>query len=101
MANIWLVKEGQNPTVGGPVGEKSLEWCTNNLPYSQAKWLAPLDSPPKFGKSTRLDAISPPQHVVMEVGDQDVADPASQGWKTGFYLLLGLSVDEARQKLQK
>ena len=96
MAKIWFV--GQDTTIPRV---KSLKWCIENLRYRQAKWLAPLGSPPKFDKGSPLDNFAT-QHIVLEVDEQDVTSVADKEWrKTGYYELVGLSPDEAVQRLQK
>lgn len=96
MAKIWFV--GQDTTIPRV---KSLRWCIDNLPWKKARWLAPLTSPPKFDKGSPLDAFAT-QHIVLEVDEQDVISVADKEWeKTGYYELVGLSADEAMQRLQK
>lgn len=96
MAKIWFV--GQDTTIPW---EKPLRWCIDNLPYKEVKWLAPLGSPPKFGKSNSIAAFAT-QHIVVEVDEQDVTSVAHKEWKkTGYYELVGLSPEVATQRLQK
>lgn len=100
MAKIWFV--GQDTT--WPI-EKSLKWCVENLlalPSSKGKrWVGPLGSPPKFDKGSPLDDFAT-QHIVLEVDEQDVTSVANEEWKkAGYYELVGLSPEEAMQRLQK
>jgi hypothetical protein len=100
MAQIWFVKSGESPTKGdGPYAERSLEWCVNNLGLRQADWKTPLGSPPEIGDSTPLNAFRAPQHVVVQVENEDITDLSGKGWKSGFYLPQ-ISMDQVKKRLQ-
>lgn len=100
MAKIWFVKEGDQPTLGGPVAEKSLQWCIENLGLQRSHWKRPPDHGIKI-KSDRpdLDAFREPSIVVVEAQDNDVLN--SPGWKAGYYVVISLSVQEAKKRLEK
>lgn len=100
MAKIWFVREGAKPTFGDPVGEKSLEWCVDNLGLSQSDWKAPFESPPLLGESTSLDPFKSPGYVIIEIENQDITSSFGKGWRTGFYKS-PLSVKQARERLHK
>ena len=80
---IWFVREGPEPTRGGPAYELPLKSCIETFGLSQHQWISGPDQTPRFGDQTsRLSGISEYRHVVCEI---DEAEATASGWKAGFY----------------
>lgn len=84
MANIWLMYEGQPPTVGGPAYNLPLESCVQRLGLASRQWVCELSGTPQIDDPTGLGSIKGYKHVVCEVSE---SEGAKDGWKPGFYRL--------------
>ena len=84
MANVWLAKDGDNPTQGEkPSYTLSLDDCTNKLGLAQEQFLSVLSTVPKFGEpGDPMADIRGYQHVVVVVDEDEAKD---HGWRPGFY----------------
>jgi hypothetical protein len=98
MARIWLVKEGTNPTKGGPFQELPIEKCQALLGLEKAQFHQGPGTPgPKFGDAAKRAApFSDPVVVVVEIEEDD---STQSDWQPGYYLL-GISPIEAKRRLE-
>jgi len=108
MAKIWFCRSGKNPTHGINQGQSitELPWedAQKKLKIRLGNWCG--EQPPKFqinrnysefrGSDEELAAIRDPEHVVVEVDEQEIKN--KKGWRAGFYRS-PLSVSEARKRL--
>lgn len=78
MAKVWLVHEGREPTVGGPLSEIVLG---DHLGQLGLKFLSGLDHTPRFNEGS--DLVRGPRHVVIEV---DVEEASINDINPGFYV---------------
>lgn len=99
MAKIWYVKEGSQPTHGGPDAELSLDQCIKLLAGFQIKYLGKAPPPFKSGRDN-LTAYLEPQNVVIEVDSNEAAQNKSPFDKEGFYLVVDLTPNKARNILK-
>jgi hypothetical protein len=106
MAEVWLWRDGNDPTTGEPLAELGLADCVEKLQVGPDHYCAALSAPPRFETSE-----SPPargvrvvmgsvnlrgyRHVVLRV---DEAEAAAQGWAPGFYRC-PVSPEEAHELL--
>jgi len=82
-AKVWFVRDGPEPTRGGPAYELPLESCIEKLGLEERHWLSGLDQTPRFGDQTsQLGEIASYSHVVCEI---DETEAGASGWKAGFY----------------
>jgi hypothetical protein len=81
MADVWLVKEGSEPTRGEGI-ELSLPDCIKNLGLAETGFLCGPGSTPRFGAAQPTQVVRGHQHVVVEVGE---AEARTHRWKPGFY----------------
>ena len=96
MVKVWFVREGSDPTSGGPVSTLSLNECVQNFELSQGQFLCELSTSPRFGASDDpLAMIRGYTHVVVEVGEDEAKD---RGWQSGYYRS-SLSPQEAYERL--
>jgi hypothetical protein len=96
MANVWLAKDGAQPTRGeDPYRKIALADCIAQLDLHEGDYLCGLNSTSKFGENRPM-IVKGPEHVVVEI---DETEARAQGWKAGFYVS-GVSVDEARTRLR-
>jgi len=96
MVKVWFVREGPEPTRGGPAYELPLATCVEVLGLTVDHFLSGLERTPRFGDQTaRLAGIADYRHVVCEIEDADVA---ARGWKTGYYRI-ELSPAQAIERL--
>ena len=85
MAKVWFVKEGPDPTRGGPAYKLALDSCVGQLDLVKSQWLSGPDKRPRFGDQTsRVAGVADYRHVICEVGESEAAE---HGWKAGFYRL--------------
>jgi hypothetical protein len=93
MAEVWLWRDGDDPTTGGPFKELRLADCVTKLGVSPDHYCSDLCSPPRFETSehspaggVRVVMGSPNlhgyRHVIMRL---DEAEARANGWKPGFY----------------
>lgn len=93
MAEIWLWRDGDDPTTGGPLAKLSLAGCTMKLRVSPEDYCGDLCTPPRFETSehpptrgARVVMGSPNLrgylHVIMRL---DEAEAQANGWPPGFY----------------
>lgn len=94
MADIWLVKEGSDPTSGDAFQKASLRECIDRLNLNPKDYLCGPDTTPRFGMN-QPDRVRGPRYVVVEVANDEVR---GTGMKPGFYLAR-LSVADARRRL--
>lgn len=91
MANVWLAKEGFEPTVGEePFRTMPLAECITQLSLKHSDYLCDLDTLPHFGNH-RPELVRGPSHVVVEITEREAQ---RQGWESGFYVS-PLSVEQA------
>jgi hypothetical protein len=93
LAEIWLWRDGDHPTTGGPLAELPLADCVIKLGVSPHHYYGDLSTPPRLQteyprtKSVRVVMGSPNvrgyQHVVMRLNE---AEAQADEWKPGFYL---------------
>ena len=96
MTKVWFVREGPDPTRGGPAYTLPRDSCVDQLGLAKSQWLSSLDKTPRFGDQTsRVAGVADYRHVVCEVGESEAAE---HGWKAGFYRL-EISPQEARNRL--
>lgn len=96
MTKVWFVKEGPDPTRGGPAYKLPLDSCVDQLGLVKSHWLSGLDKRPRFGDQTsRVAGVADYRHVVCEI---DESEAAEHGWKAGFYRL-EIGPQEARNRL--
>ena len=85
MAKVWLCRDGDLPTSGGPIAVLPLSECEERLGVAREHYLQDLTQTPRFGKpDDDLAMIRGYQHVVVEV---DEIDAKEARWRPGFYLL--------------
>jgi hypothetical protein len=92
VAEIWLWRDGDEPTTGGPLARLPLADCVIKLRVSPHHYCGDLSTPPRFqteyppAKGVRVVMGSPNlrgyQHVVMRL---DEAEAQADQWKPGFY----------------
>ncbi len=83
MVKIWFVREGPEPTRGGPAYQLPIDICIDKLELTAHQFMSGPDKSPRFGdQSVRLTAFSAFRLVICEI--EDVEAEAS-GWKAGFY----------------
>lgn len=93
MAEIWLWRDGDNPTTGGPVAQLPLADCAVKLGVRSYHYCSDLSMPPRFegceyppSTGVRVVMGSPSlrgyQHVIMRL---DETEAAANEWKPGFY----------------
>jgi hypothetical protein len=96
MANVWLVKEGPEPTRGeDPYRIVKLADCIAQLDLNERDRLCGLDVTPKLGEN-RPGIVRGPEHVIVEIDENEVR---ANGWKSGFYIAR-TSVEEAIARLR-
>jgi hypothetical protein len=84
MANVWLCRDGDSPTSGGPLAVISLYECQEKLNVTKHDFYGDLFDTPRFGKSDdALATVRGNQHVVVEL---DEVEAKKNLWKPGFYL---------------
>jgi len=97
MAKVWLCRDGDNPTTGGPLAVIPLAECEATLRVSRADYLSDPSAPPRFGKAgDPLATIRGYQHVVIEAS---AAEATAFGWRPGFYRA-HISPEEAHKLLR-
>lgn len=93
MTEIWLWRDGDDPTTGGPIAQLPLADCMVKLGVRPHHYCSDLSAPPHFERheyppSTGVQVVmgSPGllgyQHVMMRL---DETEAAADGWKPGFY----------------
>jgi len=99
MAKIWYVKEGSRPNNAVLGGELSVDQCINLFRNFEIQYLR--QEPPEF-KSDRNDLTEYRGHkfVVIEVDSNEAAQNKSPFDKEGFYLVVDLTPDKARNILK-
>lgn len=96
MVKVWFVREGPEPTRGGPAYELPLETCIKTLDLSAGDFLSAPERTPRFGnQSSWLGGIADYRHVVCEIED---AEAHASEWKPGYYRA-GLSPAQAIERL--
>ncbi len=96
MVKVWFVREGPEPTRGGPAYQLPLDICIDKLELTAHQYLCDPETTPRFGdQNARVTAVSAFRHVVCEI-DQVEAKPG--GWKAGFYRI-DFSPDQVAEKL--
>lgn len=91
MAKIWKVKDGPEPTTGGPWLERTLHDCEEKLGLRRTDFLkalpsGPSDRPagPRFGAQEDLGAMFRDYaRIVVEIDD---VEAKRHGWKSGYDL---------------
>jgi hypothetical protein len=95
MAKVWMVKEGSDPTKGGPLRTMPLAECCEKLELKTSNFLCDLTTIPKFGGTSNPPAMfRDARFVVVQIDD---AEAAQQGWRSGFYVS-DLSPKEAERR---
>jgi hypothetical protein len=85
MTKVWFVKEGPDPTRGGPAYNLPHDSCVSQLGLAKSQWLSGLNKAPRFGDQTsRVVGVAAYRYVVCEVDDSEAAE---YDWKAGFYRL--------------
>jgi len=99
MSKIWYVKGGPRPNNAVPGGELSLDQYRNLFGCFEIKYLG--QEPPEI-RSDRdnLTEVRKPKYVVIEVDTHEAAQNKSPFDKEGFYLVLDLTPDKARNILE-
>lgn len=98
MAKIWLCRDGDSPTLGGPAYTLALRECLEKLHLSEARFLCEPSSTPTFGDpADPLGSLKGYQHVVVEIEEGETEDKQSK-WQAGFYLA-PLSPGQAIERL--
>jgi hypothetical protein len=93
---VWFVRDGPEPTRGGPAYELPLESCIEKIGLEEPHWFSGLDQTPRFGDQTsQLGETAGYRHVVCEI---DEAQTGASGWKAGFYRA-DMSPTEAVERL--
>ena len=93
MAEVWLWRDGEEPTTGGPLAKLPLADCLARLGVSPADFCSGLSTPPRFetskyplSKGVRIVMGSPNlrgyQHVVLRL---DEVESQANSWVPGFY----------------
>jgi hypothetical protein len=96
MADVWLVKEGTEPTYGAePYLQIPLPICIARTGLLRSDFLCDLTAPPRFGSPHDLQSFRGPEYVVVEI---DMAEADGSGWSPGFYRP-AISVAVAKSKL--
>src|SRR5262245_53048079 len=96
MAKIWFCKEGDRPTVGGPIAERPLSECVRVLDVRQDFYLGDDPKKVRFGTpGDPMNEIRGNKHVVVEVEE---SESSPEGWAIGYYYS-PLSPEEAYEKL--
>jgi len=86
MAKVWLCREGDKPTLGGPAYSLSLDECIEKLKLSESRFLCEPSTTPRFGDlGDQLGAVRGYQYVVVEIGQDEIQGKHSK-WRPGFYL---------------
>lgn len=95
MADVWLVKEGGEPTTGeNPFRKLPLADCISKLALKESNYLCDSSTTPRFNEHTP-NKVRGSRFVVVEVGDTEAE---AHGWKTGFYVS-PLSANDALKNL--
>jgi hypothetical protein len=108
MADIWLWRDGDDPTTGGPIAQLSLADCMVKLGVRPHHYCGDLSTPPRFERcedplptGIQIDLGSPSlrgyQHVIMRL---DEIEAKADEWKPGFYRC-PVSPEEAYALLQE
>lgn len=85
MANVWLCRDGDSPTSGGPLAVIPLFSCRETLGVSKQHFYSDLSGTPRFRTPDDLLAtIRGYQHVVVELNEVEAKE---NHWKAGFYIL--------------
>ena len=96
MVKVWFLREGSDPTSGGPVSTLSVDECVQKLELVHGQFLCDLSTTPRFGApDDPLAKISGYKHVVAEVGEDEAK---VHGWRSGFYRS-SLSPQKASERL--
>ena len=96
MAKVWFVREGSDPTQGGPKYTLPLKQCVGQPGLAQIQWLHGLGRTPRFGDQTpRPLGMAEYRHVVCQVDHQEASE---QGWEAGYYRLV-ISPKEVAKRL--
>jgi hypothetical protein len=93
MAQIWLWRDGDSPTTGGPLVDLPLADCVTKLRVTPEDYCSDLCTAPRFKTfvhpptSGVLVVMGSPilrgyQHVIIRL---DEAEALANGWKPGFY----------------
>lgn len=83
MTKVWFVREGTEPTQGGPAYNLPFDSCVDQLSLAKSQWLSGLDKTPRFKiQSQQMPVIAGYRHVVCEVAESEAAE---HDWKPGFY----------------
>lgn len=93
MAEIWLWRDGDDPTTGGPLATLPLDECIIKLGVRPRHYCCDLSAPPRFEEceyptltGIQADMGSPIlrgyQHVIMRL---DEGEANGEEWKPGFY----------------
>lgn len=81
MAKVWPVYDGYPNTVGGPWAELPLDDAIRVLDLRPEHFLMDRSLTPKFGDVKRNLTWLGYQHVIVEVGEDEVRG----NWRSGFY----------------
>lgn len=83
MAKVWLARDGNDPTRGGPLAEVPLSTCEAKLGLSRTDFLSDLSQTPRFGDpEAPSSAVFGYKHVVVELAETEAT---AHGWRSGFY----------------
>ena len=96
MVKVLFVKDGPEPTRGGPAYRLSLTDCIEHIGLVKDQWLSAPDRRPRFNvDKAKLSDFIGYQHVVCEIADVEAAE---RGMKAVFYRL-ELSPEEVVTRL--
>lgn len=96
MSKVWFCYEGDRPTLGEAIAERSIDECVELFQLNKNKYLGDDPKNVRFGMpGDPLGTIRGYQHVVVEIEKEE---PQANGWKPGYYYS-PLSPAEAFEKL--
>src|SRR6266702_1537282 len=81
MAKVWLVYEGDRPTIGDARAERTLAECVELLRITRDCYLGNDEKQVRINPDSRLGTVAGYRHVVVEIE----AGEAGGSWKEGYY----------------
>lgn len=95
MVNVWMVREGTDPTYGGPRYRVPVLQCIELFGFTDAHF---SKDRPQFAENSHshLRNFIGPRHVVVEI---DEGDADRNSLECGYYLL-SITPEEAEHRLK-
>lgn len=83
MANIWPVRDGSEPTIGGPWAQIPADSAIELFKIDKEDFISDLSVTPRFGVKDRDLWFHGYRHIVVEIPAREAR---RIGWRPGFYL---------------